>query len=113
VGAKNVVENPSHWYSLILLVLAWSIVFFWLAAYKISIDQNILSYSALLKGTVSIRRDDIENAQVLSGRFQHAIIIRPKSGSPIAINTKPFRRSDLLIVLEFLGDKTVNRSDLA
>jgi hypothetical protein len=111
VGVKNVVESPSHWYSLILLVLAWSILFLWLAAFKISIDQDILSYSALLKGTVSVSRDDIINAEVRSGRFEHAIIIRPKSGTPIVINTKPFRKSDLQVVLQFLSNKMVNRSD--
>jgi len=112
VGVKNVVESPSRWYSLMLLILTWSVIFLWLTAYKISLDQNILSYSALLKGTVSVSRDDIVNAEVLSGRFGHAIIIRPKSGDPIVINTKPFGRSDLQLVLQFLADKIVNQSDL-
>jgi hypothetical protein len=112
VAAKNIIENPSHWYSLLLLVLAWSIVLLWLAAYKISIDQNVLSYSALLKGTISISRDDIVTAEVLSGRFEHAIIIKPKTGNPIVINTKPFRRSDLQPVLQFLATKIVEKSNL-
>jgi hypothetical protein len=113
VSANNVGEHPSHWYSLILLILAWSIVFLWLAAYKISIDEDVLSYSALLKGTVSISRDDIVSAEVLSGRLEHAIIINPKSGDRIIINTKPFRRSDVQIVLQFLADKiVVNKADL-
>jgi len=112
VGVKNVAEGPSGWYSLILLILIWSVVFLWLTSYKIALDQNILSYSALLKGTVSVSRDDIVNAEVLSSRFGHAIIINPKSGDPIVINTKPFRRSDLQIVLQFLADKIVNESDL-
>ena len=112
VGAKNVFEDPSHWYSLTLLVLAWCILFAWLAAYRISIDQDVLSYSALLKGTISVSRNDIMSVEILSGRFSHAVIIKPKAGDPIVINTKPFKRSDLQLVLHFLADKIVNRPNL-
>jgi hypothetical protein len=113
VGIKNTVENPSHWYSLMFLTLAWIILFSWLAAYKICIEQDVLSYSAFLKGTVSVNRDDIAKAEVLSGRFAHAIIIELTSGYRIVINTKPFKKSDLQILLQFLANKIVHKSDFA
>jgi len=67
-------KSPSFWFGFALFLLAWSTLFLRLATYKITIDQDVLSYSALLQGVVSVRRDDIVSAEVLSGRFEHALL---------------------------------------
>ena len=94
-----------------LLLLVWVVLFVWLAAYKITIDRNILSYSALIKGTVSVCRDNIVEAEMPTGRFEHVIVIKPTAGEPIFINTKPFSKNDLRIVIAFLADKMVDKPD--
>lgn len=94
-----------------LLLLAWVILFVWLAAYQITIDRNTLFYSALIKGTVSVCRDDIVEAEMPTGRFDHVIVIKPSAGEPIVINTKPFSKNDLRIVIGFLADKMIDKPD--
>jgi hypothetical protein len=111
LGIKNVIENPSHWVSLMLLLFAWGIVFLWLAAYKITIDRGVLSYSALGKGSVSVRRDEIVSAEMPRGRFERAIVITRRVGDPVVINTKPFSKEDLRIIIRFLADKMVDKPD--
>jgi hypothetical protein len=105
------INTENFWSNFMLFLLAWSILFLWLATYKITIDQNVLSYSVLLKGTVSVRRDDIVSAEVLLGRFEHAIVIRRQLDSSIVINTKPFSKADLRIVIRFLSERIVGVPD--
>jgi hypothetical protein len=104
-------KNVPFWFNLALLLLAWSILFLWLASYKITIDQNVLSFSTLFGGTVSVRRDDVVSAEVPLGRFQRAIVIKRQSGDPIVINTKPFSKADLRIVIRFLSERIVSMPD--
>lgn len=111
VGIRNVANNPTFWIGFILLLVAWVIVFVWLAAYKITIDRNFLSYSVLIKGTVSVCRGDIVEAEMPAGRFEHVIVIRSSAGEPIIINTKPFSKNDLRTVVGFLADKMVEKPD--
>ncbi|HEY5128128.1 MAG TPA: hypothetical protein VIJ35_12705, partial [Bradyrhizobium sp.] len=111
VSSASADENAPFWFNLALLLLAWSILFLWLASYKITIDQNVLSYSVLFGGTVSVRRDDIVSAEVPLGRFQHAMVIKRQSGDPIVINTKPFSKADLRIVIRFLSERIVSMPD--
>jgi hypothetical protein len=86
VGIKNVIENPSHWVSLMLLLFVWGIVFLWLATYKITIDRDSLTYSALGKGSVSVSRVDIMSAAGQPHRYQHQTFQqgRPKNCSSIS-----------------------------
>jgi hypothetical protein len=109
--SSNADKSAPFWFSFALFLLAWSILFLWLATYKITIDQNVLSYSVLLSGTVSVHRDDIVSAEVLPGRFEHAIVIKRQSGNPIVINTKPFSKADLRIVIRFLSERIVGMPD--
>jgi hypothetical protein len=104
-------KSPSFWFSSALLLLAWIILFLWLASYKITIDKNVLFYSALLRGTVSVHRNDIVSAEVLPGRFEHSIVIKRQLGDPIVINTKPFSKADLRIVIRFLSERIVDIPD--
>jgi hypothetical protein len=64
-----------------------------------------------IKGTVAVSREDILSAEVLSGRFEHAIVIRRRQGDTIMINTKPFSKADLRIVIDFLADKIARKPD--
>jgi hypothetical protein len=109
-GIKDVVE-ASRWGGLMLYLFTWSIVFLWLAGYRIIIDRDVLSYSEFAKSSVSVHRDDIVSAEVPAGRFEHSIVIKRRVGSPIIINTKPFSKNDLKIVIRFLADKMVDKPD--
>ena len=110
--SSNADKSAPVWFSFALFLLAWSILFLWLATYKITLDQNVLSYSGPLSGTISVHRDDIVSAEVLTGRFEHAIVIKRQSGNPIVINTKPFSKADLQIVIRFLSERIVGMPDL-
>jgi hypothetical protein len=111
LGSSIADKSATFWFGFALFLLAWGILFLWLATYKITIDQNALSYSALLRGTITVHRDDIVSAEVLSGRFEHAVVIKRQSGNPIVINTKPFSKADLRIVIRFLSEKIAGMPD--
>jgi len=111
VSSSKADKSLSFWFSFALLLLACIILLLWLATYKITIDKNVLCYSALLRGTISVHRDDIVSAEVLPGRFEHAIVIKRQVGDPIVINTKPFSKADLRIVIRFLSERIVDMPD--
>lgn len=92
-----------------------------IARFKIVIEGESLTYRSLLAGPHSLNLSEIFQA-VVDVRFfkknqfsKHppfALIVEPKSGiykKPILINMKMFGRDDLKALLEFLGDKVVDK----
>jgi hypothetical protein len=105
-------KSATFWYSFTLFTLGWCVLLLWLTTYKITIDQDILSYSVFMRGTIAVSREDILSAKVLPSRFQNAIVIERRLGDPIVVNTKPFSKADLRVVIEFLADKIAQKPGL-
>jgi hypothetical protein len=84
-------------------------------AFELTIEGDKISYRTLFRGTRSPLRSEIMRARVeikvltnRSGVPLYALILEPypETGKPpLNINMKVFRRGDLRILFEFLGDK--------
>jgi hypothetical protein len=104
VSIANSHKSSTFWYVLTLYVLVWAVALMWLASHRITIDQEMLSYSTLGKAEIVINRADILRVDIPLGRFKNVIKIERLQGDPILINAKPFSESDLRIVFEFLSN---------
>jgi hypothetical protein len=102
-------KRSTFWYSVAIYVLAWALFLVWLASYGITIDQETLTYATFGRAPIAVNRADILRVEVPSGRFRNEIKIERRQGDPILINAKPFSRSDLRIVAQFLGDKLAQK----
>jgi hypothetical protein len=104
VGIANGHKSSTFWYALTLYVLAWTLALVWLASYRITIDQETLSYATFGRAPIVVNRANILRVDMPLARFQNVIKIERRQGDPILINTKPFSKSDLKIVFEFLSN---------
>jgi hypothetical protein len=91
-------------------------LFAWVGAYELRITDDKIDYFSFLTGARSLHRRDIDHARVRVGWFTYSDRFRPTnrlemlpissaSLKPIIVNLKAFRRSDLDVVFEWLGDK--------
>jgi|ERR1700677_2736071 len=88
-------KSSTFWYSGAIYVLAWALFLVWLATFG--------------RAPIAVNRADILRVEVPSGRFRIEMKIERRQGGPILINAKPFSKSDLRIVAQFLGDKLAQK----
>lgn len=103
--------KPAQWITFLLLLMAWFSIFWWLSRFRIVLASHVLTYSQPGKRAVSVDRGEISSVALHFGRFEHAIVINCFTGRPVKINTKPFSRADLRLVVNFLSEK-IRHNDL-
>lgn len=110
VGVYGSIGSRSGWPVVIIFILIWSLIGLMLQSYTIIIDHGTLQSKALLRKTITIRHNDIAMAKLRFSPLQHEILINQREREPVVLNVKPFTRSDIQTIIEFLGDKVVNDS---
>jgi hypothetical protein len=113
VSIANSHKSSTFWYVLTLYVLVWALALVWLASYRITIDQETLSYTTFCRAQIAVNRANILRVEIPSGRFQNVIKIERQEGDPILISAKPFSESDLKIVFEFLSNNIESKPNRA
>jgi hypothetical protein len=103
VSAANSERSSTFWYSATLYILIFIIFLSWLASYKVVIKGDVFSYFVVDRSPIIIHRGEILHVAPPRGRFQNVIKVERHRGGEVLINAKPFSRSDLKIIMEFLG----------
>jgi hypothetical protein len=108
-GAFDVRAQPSKWVGILLLSGAWSAIFYWWLCFKIEITDHQLSYRSPFKGSISLTRKDVTGYRLYEGLRStrgslpvHTIVIQTQTRGDIEINTKPFSKSDIGILIRLL-----------
>lgn len=85
----------------IIAFLALLLTYVWLAAYRLQITPDEIAYRSLLKGTVRIKRVNIQGGKVRIGHKSIKDVLKPfvrleiKSDlEPLSINLKVFSQRD-------------------
>jgi len=102
-------------YAILMFVLAYLILF------RVAVRDGRLEYRTLLRGTQSIRLEDIKAMRIdikllrtPAKRPPYALMVEPKADTNVkgfAINMKFPSRANLRTLLEILGDKVVGAKD--
>jgi hypothetical protein len=91
-------------------------LFAWVGAYELRITDRRIDYFSLFTGERSLERQEIDHARVRVGWFTYSDRFRPMNRlellpkrsadlHPIIINLRAFKKPDMDVVYEWLGEK--------